>query len=221
MNRNAGVTNPRTMPLSFVGNSPGGSGLNWGNAAGWAGVARTLGYKVFSASNSSGDVPQVGDIAQWVGANHVAYVEAANADGSIDLSEFNYAEDHTFLTRRLKPSSTVNGSFPQNFIRVRTMAVQPGTLTFPSTRAGSSASLSITVTNTDIRGPLSVALNFSGPQSNQFHETDTWNVPIASMSTCQISVSFSPTRTGTKTANLKIKGTAGTQIIALSGVATK
>jgi surface antigen len=61
---------------------------NWGNANTWAYMASLSGYGV-------GHQPKVGSILQtgggWGGYGHVAFVENVNADGSIDVSEMNYA----------------------------------------------------------------------------------------------------------------------------------
>ncbi|MDR0956139.1 MAG: LysM peptidoglycan-binding domain-containing protein [Candidatus Nomurabacteria bacterium] len=63
-------------------------GSFWGNASSWAAAARQAGYLV-------NRTPEVGAVMQngggWGGAGHVAYVTAINGDGSITISEMNYA----------------------------------------------------------------------------------------------------------------------------------
>ncbi len=63
-------------------------GSNWGNATTWAALARASGFAVDKA-------PQAGDVFQtsggWGGYGHVGYVERVNDDGSILVSEMNYA----------------------------------------------------------------------------------------------------------------------------------
>lgn len=63
-------------------------GSNWGNATTWAALARASGFSVDKN-------PQAGDVFQtsggWAGYGHVGYVEAVNPDGSILVSEMNYA----------------------------------------------------------------------------------------------------------------------------------
>ncbi len=63
-------------------------GSNWGNATTWAALARASGFAVDKN-------PQAGDVFQtsggWGGYGHVGYVEAVNADGSVLVSEMNYA----------------------------------------------------------------------------------------------------------------------------------
>lgn len=63
-------------------------GSNWGNATTWASLARASGFAVDKS-------PRAGDVFQtsggWGGYGHVGYVEAVNANGSILVSEMNYA----------------------------------------------------------------------------------------------------------------------------------
>jgi surface antigen len=63
-------------------------GSLWGNATTWAAYARGAGYVVDRT-------PEVGAVMQtsggWGGYGHVAVVESLNADGSITISEMNYA----------------------------------------------------------------------------------------------------------------------------------
>lgn len=63
-------------------------GSNWGNATTWASLARASGFSVDKS-------PRAGDVFQtsggWGGYGHVGYVERVNDDGSIFVSEMNYA----------------------------------------------------------------------------------------------------------------------------------
>ncbi len=63
-------------------------GSNWGNATTWASLARASGFAV-DKSPRSGDVFQTS--GGWGGYGHVGYVERVNEDGSISVSEMNYA----------------------------------------------------------------------------------------------------------------------------------
>ena len=70
----------------------------WGNGRDWAISAMNAGYTV-------NGTPAVGSIMQSVsgggGYGHVAYVEAVNSDGSIVLTEMNYAGFNTVSQRTL------------------------------------------------------------------------------------------------------------------------
>ncbi|HET8690081.1 MAG TPA: CHAP domain-containing protein [Candidatus Saccharimonadales bacterium] len=63
-------------------------GSFWGNAATWASYARSSGYTV-NHTPASGAVMQ--SAGGWGGYGHVAVVESVNSDGSITVSEMNYA----------------------------------------------------------------------------------------------------------------------------------
>jgi surface antigen len=79
MNRDMGDTNPSTFP--FTDWMPNESNP-WGNAGNWEAHAKNLHYRMDS-------LPTVGAVA-YFSYGHVAYVESVNADGSVNISEFNY-----------------------------------------------------------------------------------------------------------------------------------
>lgn len=69
-------------------------GSFWGNAATWAMYARAAGYLV-------NNKPAVGAVMQNGGGyGHVAIVESVNSDGSITISEMNYAGNFNRVTSR-------------------------------------------------------------------------------------------------------------------------
>lgn len=79
-------------------------GSFWGNAATWAMYAQAAGYLV-------NNTPSVGAIMQNGGGyGHVAIVESVNSDGSITISEMNYAGNFNRVTSRTVGASSV-GSF--------------------------------------------------------------------------------------------------------------
>lgn len=84
-------------------------GSFWGNATTWAANARAAGFAVDKN-------PQAGDVFQtsggWGGYGHVGFVERVEADGSVFVSEMNYAGWNVVSTRTI-PASQV-GSY--NFI---------------------------------------------------------------------------------------------------------
>lgn len=69
-------------------------GSFWGNAATWAIYARAAGYLV-NNTPAAGAVMQNGG-----GAGHVAIVESVNSDGSLTISEMNYAGNFNRVTSR-------------------------------------------------------------------------------------------------------------------------
>ncbi len=78
-------------------------GSFWGNAATWASYARSAGYLVNNR-------PAVGAVMQNGGGyGHVAIVESVNADGSITLSEMNYAGNFNRVTSRTMSAGSAAG----------------------------------------------------------------------------------------------------------------
>ena len=84
-------------------------GSNWGNASSWAYLAAASGFRVDHN-------PRPGDVFQtsggWGGYGHVGYVEKVNSNGSIVVSEMNYAGWDVVSSRTI-PADEV-GSY--NFI---------------------------------------------------------------------------------------------------------
>lgn len=83
-------------------------GSFWGNASSWAASARAAGYLVDQN-------PTVGAIAQWnayaggsYGWGHVGIVESVNGDGTVTISEMNYAGALGRVTTRTVPVSNVS-----------------------------------------------------------------------------------------------------------------
>ncbi len=109
MNRDTGVTALGLSENSYPFSNHMGGRLSQANrlsdAAGWATKLQALGYAV------DGN-PRVGDIAQWnaneggaSSVGHVAYVSAVNADGSVDVEEYNWSTSCGYGTRHLTGSS--------------------------------------------------------------------------------------------------------------------
>lgn len=93
MNRDAGRT---SAPYAFMNWM---NGFRWGHARDWDDTARNLGYTV-------NNTPKAGAIAHWgpweggaYGYGHVAYVESVNADGSVNLSEYNWINPLAYYER--------------------------------------------------------------------------------------------------------------------------
>lgn len=80
-------------------------GSLWGNATTWAANARAAGFSV-------NNVPEVGAVFQtsggWGGYGHVGVVESINPDGSITISEMNYAGWNVVNTRTIPNPGAYN-----------------------------------------------------------------------------------------------------------------
>ena len=75
---------------------------NWGNAVSWSAMARAQGFRVDHA-------PEAGAVIQngggWGGYGHVGIVERVNSDGSLTVSDMNYAGWNIISTRTVPASS--------------------------------------------------------------------------------------------------------------------
>jgi len=87
-------------------------GGNWGNATTWASFARADGFEVNKTPRAGAVFQQGGG---WSGMGHVGVVERVNDDGSIYVSEMNYA-GYNKISSRTIPASQV-GSY--NYIHDR------------------------------------------------------------------------------------------------------
>lgn len=79
-------------------------GSFWGNASSWASYARASGYLV----NNSPEVGAVLQTGGYGGYGHVAVVESVGADGSVTVSEMNYAGWNVISTRTI-PAGQASG----------------------------------------------------------------------------------------------------------------
>ena len=88
LNRDAGSTG---APFTYVWSNltPGG-----GNGSQWKSAWKSHGWPTST-------VPVAGSVAYFSGANHVAYVKAVNADGTVLLEEYNWQSDHLYGQRTI------------------------------------------------------------------------------------------------------------------------
>lgn len=87
LNRDAGST---SAPYLYVWSNLTPSG---GNASQWKYAWRNHGWPTSTT-------PIAGSVAYFSG-NHIAYVKAVNADGTVLLEEYNFASDHTYSQRTI------------------------------------------------------------------------------------------------------------------------
>ncbi len=82
----------------------------WGNASSWASLARSSGFSV-------NNTPSVGAVMQTAsgagGYGHVAVVESVGVDGSITVSEMNYAGWNRISSRTLSASEAASYNYIQ------------------------------------------------------------------------------------------------------------
>lgn len=76
----------------------------------WHNLASGSAYMWYSAWVSKGwptsDIPVPGAVA-WFPYNHVSYVKSVNADGSVNIEEYNQQSDHLYHSRTIAASEAV------------------------------------------------------------------------------------------------------------------
>jgi surface antigen len=83
-------------------------GGNWGDAVSWSSGARAAGFRV-------DHTPEAGAVIQnsggWGGYGHVGVVERVNSDGSLVVSDMNYAGWNVVSTRTVSASSVASYNY--------------------------------------------------------------------------------------------------------------
>ena len=82
----------------------------WSNLTPYGGNGGQWEYNWQALGRTVSDVPIVGAVA-YVGGNHVAYVKAVNADGTVLLEEYNYIP-HMYSQRTIPASSVAAFLYP-------------------------------------------------------------------------------------------------------------
>lgn len=96
INRDAGTS---STPYFFKNDFDGDGDFDFGNALTWKAAALSFGFAV-------DNLPEVGDVAYWdansggaLANGHVAYVESVNANGTVNISEYNFGVEYTYRER--------------------------------------------------------------------------------------------------------------------------
>jgi Ca2+-binding RTX toxin-like protein len=97
-------------------------------------------------------------------------------------------------------------------------ALSTTSVAFGTVTTGGSALRSVTITNTGTRPLVFASAGLSGPDAGQFSTTTTCTT-VAPAASCTVSVRFSPTSVGAKTASLNITTNASSvpQVVSLTG----
>ena len=103
------------------------------------------------------------------------------------------------------------------------MSLSPAQLTFPPQKVGTkSAPQTVTVTNTSSTTITFGGAMITGANWKDFAETNTCGSQIGPGASCTVSLTFTPTKTGTRNAVLDLKDSGGgsPQTISLTGTGT-
>ena len=116
------------------------------------------------------------------------------------------------------PGSPQSVSLTANVINPRA-SFRPAALSFGSQRTGSHSHAPVMLTNTGTT-PLAISsISLHGANAGDFNQTNNCPLSLAAGASCTFSVSFTPARTGSRTAYLNIADSArsGSQQVSLSG----
>lgn len=84
---------------------------DWSNLTPGSGGASAWRSAWINTGRPTSNVPIVGAVA-WFNANHVAYVNAVNADGTVSIEEYNYGGSHAYSARTIPVSSVALFLYP-------------------------------------------------------------------------------------------------------------
>ena len=100
-------------------------------------------------------------------------------------------------------------------------SISPTSLTFPSQSTGtSSATQTVTLTNTGLSALIITSISISGTNSGDFTQVNGCGGTLAAAAKCMITVTFKPTAVGARSAGIVIvtnDATSPTQTVTLSG----
>jgi FG-GAP-like repeat/Abnormal spindle-like microcephaly-assoc'd, ASPM-SPD-2-Hydin len=143
---------------------------------------------------------QTGTLFSTLSANSETLADF-NGDGRLDLAVGGYG----------------SGQVP--ILLQTTVALSPSSLNYGSQTVGTSMTMTSMLSNF---GPADVTLSkiaLSGPNAKDYKTTNTCTTTLAAGSTCTISVIFTPTAKGGRSAMVTITGSApGSQVLSLFGV---
>jgi len=214
-------TSPQTASLSGTGVVPATLSpisLSFGNqpqsttsAAKNVTLTNNLDSALAITITTSGDFAQTGDCGSSVPADGKCTISVTFTPSSIGGE-----------TGTLTVTDSASNS-PQTAALSGTGIVQakvaPISLTFAKQPVGSpSAGKNVTLTN-NLATALPISITFTGANAGDFAETDTCSGSVAAGSQCTITVTFTPTAAGTRTATLNVNDSANNspQTVALTG----
>lgn len=162
-----------------------------------------------------------GSVVEWNGSpRSTTFVSATQLNANILASDI--AQPGTAQITVANPSPGGGSSSSLPFITAPAPALasfQPGTLTFASQTVGTQS----TAQTVTLQNPGGSGLAISGIQaSGDFAQTNNCPSSLASLASCTISVTFTPSMTGARQASLVVTDSAANspQTVALTGMGT-
>jgi hypothetical protein len=97
--------------------------------------------------------------------------------------------------------------------------VSPTSFTFSTQAVGTSSAAKTVTLKNNLTTALAITIGFTGTNSDDFGEMDNCGGSLAPQSSCTISVTFTPSATGTRTATMNVNDSANNspQKVSLTG----
>jgi hypothetical protein len=224
-------SSPQKVPLAGTGNGPFASALPSSLAFGSQDVGTTSTSQSVTLQNSGNSQLTIASIASsgdFAEANNCGAQLTAAGSCTIKVS-FTPSQVGT-RTGTLTVTDNSNGvSGSQQIVSLSgtgttvSVGFQPTSLTFANQTLGTtSASQTITLSNSGTAALTINGISITGTNSGDFVETNSCGTSVAAAGSCTISVTFTPTSAGARSASVSVSDNASgsPQTVLLSGTAT-
>jgi hypothetical protein len=180
----------------------------------WAGTDAGVGidtYTIYVSDNGGAFAPWE-TMTTSTGASYTGSVGHTYGFYSVASDKLGNVE-----TKTVADTTTTIGTAP-----APNAALNPSSVAFGGVTVGSTAAAKIVTLSNTGNAPLAISsISLGGPNASVFTiASNSCGASLAASGVCNISIAFTPTTTGDKTATLSVADTVGTQSVSLAGTGT-